>query len=197
MADLVSTPVVKLSTFLAMKQEAKATLTQDLNLDKAADLTAQRQAFLDNPNVPPGLKKAQLKQLNRKVAHWTKKVRQPFGEGSDVGGVGHDESAVAPAQSMIKALINTIKSPGATPAAPIRKPKRRSHARGNPSHQTRQKESQTSVGRLPRTGTEYTPLCTPRVVGPSRKAQECRVQRQATRQKVRQEKRQASGPRRR
>ena len=125
MADLVSMPVVKPSTFLAMKQEAKATLTQDLNLDKSADLSAQRQALLANADVPAGLKKAQLKELNRKVAHWTKKVRQPFGEGSDVGGVGHDDTAVAPAESMIKALINTIKSPGATPAVTIRKPKRR------------------------------------------------------------------------
>ena len=124
MADLVSMPVVKLSTFLALKQEAKAALTQDMNLDKAADLSAQRQALLANATVPAGLKEAQLKQLNRKVVHWTKKVRQPFGEGSDVGGVGHDETAVNPTKSMLKALINTIKSPEATPAA-IRKPKRR------------------------------------------------------------------------
>ena len=123
MADLVSVPVVKPSTFLALKQEAKADLTQDMNLDKAADLAAQRRALLDNDTVPAGLKQAQLKQLNRKVALWTKKVRQPFGEGSDVGGLGGDEAAVNPTQTMIKALINTIKSPEATPT--ISRPPRR------------------------------------------------------------------------
>ena len=115
MEDLASVPVVKPSTFLAMKQEAKASLTQDMNLDKAADLAAQRHALLTNPAIPDGLKKAQLKQLNRKVTHWTKKVRQPFGEGSDVGGLGDDVTDVSPTQNMIKALIKTIKFPEAVP----------------------------------------------------------------------------------
>ena len=124
MDDLVSVPVVKPSTFLAMKQEAKASLTQDMNLDKAADLAAQRHALLINPSIPDGLKKAQLKQLNRKVAHWSKKVRQPFGEGSDVGGLGDDVTDVSPTQNMVKALIKTIKSPEAVPTV-IPKAKRR------------------------------------------------------------------------
>ena len=55
MDDLVSVPVVKPSTFLAMKQEAKASLTQDMNLDKAADLAAQRHAFLANHAIADGL----------------------------------------------------------------------------------------------------------------------------------------------
>ena len=124
MDDLVSVPVVKPSTFLAMKQEAKASLTQDMNLDKAADLAAQHHALLTNPAIPDGLKKAQLKQLNRKVAHWTKKVCQPFGEGSDVGELGPTETDVSPTQNMIKALIKTIKSPKAVPQV-IPKAKRR------------------------------------------------------------------------
>ena len=115
MADMVSVPVVKPSDFLTMKQQAKAALTQDMNLDKAADLTAQRNALLLNKDVPDALKRAQLKELNRKVAHWTKKVRQPFGESSDVGEVGPTETDVSPTQNMIKALIKTIKSPEVDP----------------------------------------------------------------------------------
>ena len=55
MADMVSVPVVKPSDFLTMKQQAKAALTQDMNLDKAADLTAQRNALLLNKDVPDAL----------------------------------------------------------------------------------------------------------------------------------------------
>ena len=115
MADMVSVPVVKPSDFLTMKQQAKAALTQDMNLDKAADLTAQRNALLLNKDVPDALKRAQLKELNRKVAHWTKKVRQPFGVSSDAGEVGPTETDVSPTQNMIKALIKTIKSPEVDP----------------------------------------------------------------------------------
>ena len=124
MDDLVSVPVIKPSTFLAIKQQAKASLTQDMNLDKAADLTAQRNALLLNQDIPDGLKRAQLKELNRKVSHWTKKVRQPFGEGSDAGEVGPTETDVSPTQNMIKALIKTIKSPDVDPPV-IPKAKRR------------------------------------------------------------------------
>ena len=112
---MVSVPVVKPSDFLTMKQQAKAALTQDMNLDKAADLTAQRNALLLNKDVPDALKRAQLKELNRKVAHWTKKVRQPFGVSSDAGEVGPTETDVSPTQNMIKALIKTIKSPEVDP----------------------------------------------------------------------------------
>ena len=124
MDDMVSVPVVKPTTFLTMKQQAKASLTQDMNLDKAADLTAQRNALLLNEDIPDGLKRAQLKELNRKVAHWTKKVRQPFGESSDTGEVGPTETDVSPTQNMIKALIKTIKSPEVDPPV-IPKAKRR------------------------------------------------------------------------
>ena len=114
MADMVSVPVVKPSDFLTMKQQAKAALTQDMNLDKAADLTAQRNALLLNKDVPDALKRAQLKQLNRQVRVWTKKVREPFGVSSDAGEVGPTETDVSPTQNMIKALIKTIKSPSWT-----------------------------------------------------------------------------------
>ena len=121
MDDLVSVPVIDPNAFLTMKQEAKADLTQDMNLDKAAELSAQRRALLMNPNIPDGLKTAQLKQLNRQVRTWTKKVRQPFGEGRETGPT---ETDVSPTQNMIQALIKTIKSPEASPAV-IPKAKRR------------------------------------------------------------------------
>ena len=95
MDNLVSVPVTNPCTFL--KQRAKASLTQDM--DKAADLTAQRNEI--NPDIPDGL--AQLQQLNRQVRTWTKKARDPFG--SDT------EENISPTQNMIKALIKTIKSP--------------------------------------------------------------------------------------
>ena len=116
MDNQVSVPLTNPSTFLAMKQRAKASLTQDMTLDKATDLTAQRNALLLNPDIPDGMKTAQLKQLNRQVARWTQKVREPFGEGSDVG-------EMSPTQNMIKALIKTIKSPDADPPViPKRRP---------------------------------------------------------------------------
>ena len=117
--DMVSVPVVDPTEFMALKQQAKSDLTRDSNLDKAADLTAQRNALLMNEDVPPALKRAQLKVLNRKVAHWTKKVRQPFGTSSQVGEVGPTETDVSPTQNMIKALITTIKSaPEESPVIP-------------------------------------------------------------------------------
>ena len=121
MDDLVSVPVLDPNALLTMKQEAKADLTQDMNLDKAADLVAQRQALLTTPAIPEGLKTAQLKQLNHKVVHWTQKVRQPYGEGRETGPT---ETDVSPTQNMIQALIKTIKSLEASPAV-IPKAKRR------------------------------------------------------------------------
>ena len=47
--------------FTQLKAQAMADLTRDTNLDKAADLAAQRQALLMNPDIPDGLKTAQLK----------------------------------------------------------------------------------------------------------------------------------------
>ena len=78
MSDLASVPVVSPSKFLAMKQEAKSSLMEDMNLDKATDLTARQKAILTELSIPAGLKEAQLKQLNRKINYWTKKVQQPF-----------------------------------------------------------------------------------------------------------------------
>ena len=110
--DMVSVPVVKPGDFLNLKQQAKVGLSQDMNLDKAAELTAQRNVLLMDKDIPPAIKRAQLKVLNRKVAHWTKKVRQPFGDTGGSGGeVGPVETDVSPTQNMIKALINTIKTP--------------------------------------------------------------------------------------
>ena len=71
----------------------KADLTRDTNLDKAADLVAQRNVLLANPDIPDALKAAQLKQLNRQVWAWTKNVRQPFrGYDNPVPQVGEDSA---------------------------------------------------------------------------------------------------------
>ena len=131
MTDIVSMPVVSPSKFLSMKQEAKSTLMEDMNLDKAANLSAQRSVLLNAESIPSGLKEAQLKQLNRKINYWTKRVRQPFADSeTDLGGPGIDtETDVGPAQALVSALIKTIKHPAtpakATVATPVNKPKHR------------------------------------------------------------------------
>lgn len=51
----------------------------DMRLDKAADLSAQRSKLLKEEAIPDGLKEAKLKELNKKINYWTKRVRQPFG----------------------------------------------------------------------------------------------------------------------
>ena len=58
MDNLMSVPVTDPSNFL--KQQAKASLTQDMDLDKAAELTAERNALLTNQDIPDALKRAQL-----------------------------------------------------------------------------------------------------------------------------------------
>lgn len=157
------------------------------------------QWLLADNTIPAGLKKAQLKQLNRKVAHWTKKVRQPFGEGSDVGGLGDDVTDASPTQNMVKALIKTLKSPEAVPTA-IPKAKRRPvddlTPVATPPTRPAKKKAKQALGGYQEPGPSTPLSAPPRVVGPTRKAQGCCVQRQTTRQKLRQEKRQASGPRR-
>ena len=131
MDNLVSVPMTNPSAFL--KQRAKASLTQDLTLDKAADLTAQRNALLEDDSIPDGLKRAQLQQLNRQVRTWTQKVRQPFREGSDAG-----------EDTVIKALIKTIKSPEADPPViPKRRPTKKDASPLAPVAQKKRKDVAT------------------------------------------------------
>ena len=94
--------------FAQYKAQAKADLTRDTNLDKAADLVAQQKVLLTNPDIPDGLKTAQLKQLNRQVRAWTKKVREPFRGGYDVPQVGEDH-ATDPTKAIVHALVKTLK----------------------------------------------------------------------------------------
>ena len=96
--------------FAQYKAQARADLTRDTNLDKAADLVAQRRVLLEDDSIPDGLKTAQLKQLNRQVRAWTQKVREPFrGYDSPVPQVGED-SATDPTKAMVHALLKTMKT---------------------------------------------------------------------------------------
>ena len=99
-----------MDSFAQYKAQARADLTRDSNLDKASDLVAERNVLLMNPDIPDALKRAQLKELNRKVAHWTQKVRQPFsGYDSQVPQVGED-SATDPTKAMVHALLKSMKT---------------------------------------------------------------------------------------
>ena len=92
--------------FAQYKAQARADLTQDSNLDKAADLVAQQKVLLADDSIPDALKAAQLKQLNRQVWTWTKKVRQPFsGEVSQVG----EDRATDPTKALVHALVKKLK----------------------------------------------------------------------------------------
>jgi len=77
------------------------------------------------------LKTAQLKELNPQVRHWTRKARQPF-----AGVITESDVDVGPTQSMVSALVKTMKEIGSpikmeemesyeTPKIPIVKKKRR------------------------------------------------------------------------
>ena len=62
--------------------------------------------LLADPDIPDALKRAQLKELNRQVRHWTKKVRQPFsGEVSQVG----EDRAADPTKALVHALVKQLK----------------------------------------------------------------------------------------
>ena len=97
----------------------KADLTRDTNLDKAADLVAQRNVLLANPDIPDALKTAQLKQLNRQVWAWTQKVRQPFR--GEVSQVGEDRSS-DPTKALVHALVKTLKEEPEEPALETKTP---------------------------------------------------------------------------
>ena len=116
MTDLmVSVLVISPATFLEAKQRAKLDLQEDMRLEKAATLTAQRNTLLTSTN-PDDLKVAQLKALNKQVNYWTKRVRQPFGElSTGLGDPNDDADDAAPTQATVSALVKTIKKP-ATPA---------------------------------------------------------------------------------
>ena len=96
-----------MDSFAEYKAQARADLTRDSNLDKASDLVAERNVLLADPDIPDALKRAQLKQLNRQVWTWTKKVRQPFGD-SPVPQVGED-SATDPTKALVHALVKQLK----------------------------------------------------------------------------------------
>ena len=112
-----------MDSFAEYKAQARADLTRDSNLDKAAELVAERNVLLMNPDVPDALKRAQLKQLNRQVRHWTKKVRQPFsGYGSPVPQVGED-TATDPTKALVHALVKQLKEePEEKPALETKTP---------------------------------------------------------------------------
>ena len=93
--------------FAQYKAQARADLTRDSNLDKASDLVAERNVLLADPDIPDALKRAQLKQLNRQVWSWRKKVRQPFDIGP-VPQVGQD-TATDPTKALVHALVKKLK----------------------------------------------------------------------------------------
>ena len=93
--------------FAQYKAQARADLTRDSNLDKASDLVAERNVLLADPNIPDALKRAQLKQLNRQVWSWRKKLRQPF-DISPVPQVGQD-TATDPTKALVHALVKQLK----------------------------------------------------------------------------------------
>ena len=93
--------------FAQYKAQARADLTRDSNLDKASDLVAERNVLLADPDIPDALKRAQLKQLNRQVWSWRKKVRQPFDVGP-VPQVGED-TATDPTKALVHALVKQLK----------------------------------------------------------------------------------------
>ena len=98
-----------MDTFDRYKAQARADLTRDSNLDKASDLVAQRNVLLTDDSIPDALKRAQLKQLNRQVWTWTKKVREPFsGYGNPVPQVGED-TATDPTKALVHALVKQLK----------------------------------------------------------------------------------------
>ena len=109
-----------MSDLTQLKAQAMADLTRDTNLDKAADLAAQRQALLMNPDIPDGLKTAQLKQLNRQVRTWTQKVREPF-RGYEVPQVGEGH-ATDPTKAMVHALLKILKTEPEEPALEVQTP---------------------------------------------------------------------------
>ena len=95
-----------MDSFDRYKAQARADLTRDSNLDKASDLVAERNVLLTDDSIPDALKRAQLKQLNRQVWSWRKKVRQPFsGEVSQVG----QDSATDPTKALVHALVKQLK----------------------------------------------------------------------------------------
>ena len=96
-----------MDSFAEYKAQARADLTRDTNLDKAADLVAQRNVLLQDDSIPDALRRAQLKQLNRQVWTWTKKVREPFrGEVSQVG----EDQAADPTKALVHALVKKLKT---------------------------------------------------------------------------------------
>ena len=95
-----------MDSFDRYKAQARADLTRDSNLDKASDLVAKRNVLLTDDTIPDALKRAQLKQLNRQVWTWTKRVRQPFsGEVSQVG----EDTATDPTKALVHALVKKLK----------------------------------------------------------------------------------------
>ena len=96
-----------MDSFDRYKAQARADLTRDSNLDKASDLVAERNVLLADPDIPDALKRAQLKQLNRQVWTWRKKVRQPF-DVSPVPQVGED-TATDPTKALVHALVKQLK----------------------------------------------------------------------------------------
>ena len=112
--------------FAQYKAQARADLTRDSILDKASDLVAERNVLLTDDSIPDALKRAQLKQLNRQVWSWRKKVRQPFDVGP-VPQVGED-TATDPTKALVHALVKQLKEEPEesleTPAN-VKRPKRR------------------------------------------------------------------------
>ena len=108
-----------MDSFADCKAQARADLTRDSNLDKASDLVAQQKVLLEDDSIPDALKTAQLKQLNRQVWAWTKKVRDPFrGEVSQVG----EDRAADPTKAIVNALVKKLKEEPEEPALETKTP---------------------------------------------------------------------------
>ena len=159
MSDLISVPVVSPQAFLAAKAQARVELQQDFTMDKAADLVAQRNLLLQQDSIPPALKTAKLKQLNRAVGHWTRKARQPFGRDTATESVDNEMDA-APAQAMLNGLVNAIKqtaspAPSNSVATPPPKKKRKPRVLVTPPSKTPStRKAKKKKPKTPLTGVE-------------------------------------------
>ena len=127
--EMVSTSVDNAPAFLQLRDKYKQELVEDTRLTKAADLAAKQHVLVVS-DAPDAWKRPQLKAVGRRLRHWTKKVRQPFG--APTSGVratgattpGGDDFEAGPVQAWFTQLVKATQGikQGTTPGGPRKPP---------------------------------------------------------------------------
>ena len=113
--------MIPAAEYRQLTDKYKESLTESAVLNKAARLSAEKQATLTY--LPPDVAVPQIKPLSREIGILTKRIRQgPIARGADDDDEDDDALLHAPEAVMLKKLMKSVKKEPKTPKQAVKRP---------------------------------------------------------------------------